>query len=272
MKRRHALSLISVLLVLPMHASAQDLAQIEHKLKERYKHQPLVVNVSIARDEITYDLNGQPIGNFIQTCGRPELQVKTLKLTPQELVFQARGAARQIIFARGPRSVPPAARAKDVVVRIRSDGQPWDLGRINAALDTISEPRALRPSPGNVPPLPEGAQQPTAGSDKRIVFVLPAGPVYMPVEGITPPRAIEASDPDYTDAARKEGIVGAQEFLLVVNEDGSVTGVREASAPLGYGLDEAAAGTLANWRFQPATLDGRPVKVQIAVQTKFCLY
>jgi TonB family protein len=38
------------------------------------------------------------------------------------------------------------------------------------------------------------------------------------------------------------------------------------------GLDQKAIEAVQQWRFQPATKDGRPVAVQISVEVSFKLY
>jgi len=38
------------------------------------------------------------------------------------------------------------------------------------------------------------------------------------------------------------------------------------------GLDEKAIAAVNKWRFQPATLDGRPVAVRISVEMSFRLF
>jgi protein TonB len=40
----------------------------------------------------------------------------------------------------------------------------------------------------------------------------------------------------------------------------------------GMGLDEKAMAAVKQWRFQPATLDGRPVAVRISVEVSFRLF
>ncbi|MGZ4732881.1 MAG: energy transducer TonB [Terriglobales bacterium] len=41
---------------------------------------------------------------------------------------------------------------------------------------------------------------------------------------------------------------------------------------LGMGLDEKAIAAVSTWRFQPATLNGQPVAVEVNVQVSFRLY
>ncbi len=261
---------VAGLLLVASAAAAQDNGQIEQQLKARYKDQPLVVNVSIRPGEITYDLNGEPVGAFSQTCGRPELDVKNVKVTDQEVAFYARGADRRDMVRSGP--LRTGAQEKNVVLRIKGDGQPWDIARIEAALNAMSRRRPLRPLAADTPAWPKDAERPAPGADPRIVFVLPNGPVYQIGKGVIAVKGIETPDPTYTPAASRARAMGAVAFRLIVNEDGSVSDIRPASAPLGYGLDEQAARTLAEWRFQPAMLDGAPVKADVSVEMTFCLY
>jgi protein TonB len=41
---------------------------------------------------------------------------------------------------------------------------------------------------------------------------------------------------------------------------------------LGYGLDEKAIESVSRYKFRPATLDGHPIAVRIAIEVNFKLY
>ena len=98
------------------------------------------------------------------------------------------------------------------------------------------------------------------------------GNVYRPgVGGVSPPRALYAPDPDYSDAARKAKYQGSVILWLVVGADGRAHNLRVARS-LGMGLDEQALEAVRQWRFQPATLNGQPVAVEINVEVSFRLY
>jgi protein TonB len=58
---------------------------------------------------------------------------------------------------------------------------------------------------------------------------------------------------------------------IVIDTEGNVSDVQESSAPLGDGLDQSAIDTVKKWRFNPATRDGVPVAVRVAVEVGFRL-
>jgi TonB family protein len=86
----------------------------------------------------------------------------------------------------------------------------------------------------------------------------------------TPPRLIKSKDPKYASEARKRHIEGRCVLWLIVGADGLPRDIRIARS-LGYGLDEEAVKAVRRWRFQPSTLDGHPVSVQINVEVNFRL-
>ena len=99
-----------------------------------------------------------------------------------------------------------------------------------------------------------------------------AGNVFRPgVGGVTQPRPIYDPDPDYSEAARKAKYQGSVVLWLVVGADGLPHNIR-VQRSLGMGLDEKAIAAVSTWRFQPATLNGQPVAVEINVQVSFRLY
>lgn len=98
------------------------------------------------------------------------------------------------------------------------------------------------------------------------------GNVFVPgIGGVTRPRPIYEPDPDYSDAARKAKYQGSVLLWLVVGADGLTHNIR-VQRSLGMGLDEKAIAAVSAWKFEPATLDGRPVAVEVNVQVTFRLY
>lgn len=98
------------------------------------------------------------------------------------------------------------------------------------------------------------------------------GNVYRPGRGgVTQPRAIYDPDPDYSDAARKAKYQGSVLQWLVVGPEGRPHNIR-IQRSLGMGLDEKALAAVSTWRFQPATLNGQPVAVEVNVEVTFRLY
>jgi TonB family protein len=86
--------------------------------------------------------------------------------------------------------------------------------------------------------------------------------------GITAPKPLYHPDAEYTDKARRKKINGTVILSLVVASDGLV---RDAKVTTGLDkdLDNQALKAVRTWKFEPATKDGKPVAVRIAVETSF---
>jgi periplasmic protein TonB len=98
------------------------------------------------------------------------------------------------------------------------------------------------------------------------------GNVYRPgMAGVTLPRAIYDPDPEYSDEARHNKYQGSVVLFLIVDAQGQPRNIR-LQRSLGMGLDEKAMAAVSKWRFQPATLDGKPVATQINVEVTFRLF
>lgn len=84
------------------------------------------------------------------------------------------------------------------------------------------------------------------------------------------PELVERVPPEYPDPARAADVSGQVMVQALVGKDGRV---RETvllnSIPM---LDAAAAHAVERWRFKPATSNGKPVAVWVAVPIKFTLH
>ena len=89
--------------------------------------------------------------------------------------------------------------------------------------------------------------------------------------GVTPPRAVFAPEPEFSEEARKAKYQGVCTLMLVVDANGRPTNIRVANS-LGMGLDEKAIEKVRMWRFEPGMKDGHPVAVEIALEVDFHLY
>jgi protein TonB len=98
------------------------------------------------------------------------------------------------------------------------------------------------------------------------------GNVFWPGKGgVNGPRPIYDPDPEYSEAARKAKYQGSVLLWLIVGPNGRTRNIR-VQRSVGMGLDEKALDAVSQWRFQPATLNGQPVAVQINVEVSFRLY
>ena len=87
---------------------------------------------------------------------------------------------------------------------------------------------------------------------------------------VTPPRAVFAPYPEYSEEARRASYQGVCVLSLIVGTDGRVHNVKVERA-LGMGLDEESVKTVERWVFQPAVRGGITVAAVISVQTSFRL-
>jgi TonB family protein len=90
-------------------------------------------------------------------------------------------------------------------------------------------------------------------------------------KGVTPPRVIYQTDPEFSEEARKAKYQGTCVLGLIVDSNGRPTAIRVINA-LGMGLDEKAIESVKNWKFEPGKKDGHDVAVEIAVEVDFHLY
>lgn len=89
------------------------------------------------------------------------------------------------------------------------------------------------------------------------------------VEGeVTPPEKISGNPPLYTEMARRARVQGVVTLEAILDEEGNVTQVRVLQG-LPMGLDKAAVEAVRSWKFKPATLAGKPVKVYYTLTIHF---
>lgn len=85
---------------------------------------------------------------------------------------------------------------------------------------------------------------------------------------MTRPETISRVQPRYTESARKAGRQGIVVLQATIDRTGAVTDVRLIK-PLGLGLDESAISAVRQWRFTPASMNGRPVPVFFQLTVTF---
>ena len=97
------------------------------------------------------------------------------------------------------------------------------------------------------------------------------GSKYQRVGGdVKAPKVLSRVNPVYPAAAKAEGIYGIVIVEAGINESGVVEDVRVLK-PLPGGLDQAAVDAIKQWRFEPGTVDGRPVPVLFNLTINFRL-
>jgi TonB family protein len=109
------------------------------------------------------------------------------------------------------------------------------------------------------------------------IFGIPDGPPPTEPDGpilvggdVKPPERVFAPQPTYTEIARKARIQGVVIVQAIIDKQGNVTNVKVLKG-LPMGLEEAAVDAMKQWKFKPATLNGRPVTVYYNLTVNFKL-
>lgn len=84
-------------------------------------------------------------------------------------------------------------------------------------------------------------------------------------------RVLAKPEPQYTEDARRNLVMGTVVLRVVFSRTGEVTNIRAIQA-LPFGLTERAIAAARLIRFRPATKDGRPVNVSMQLEYNFNLY
>ena len=87
---------------------------------------------------------------------------------------------------------------------------------------------------------------------------------------VTPPRQTHAPKAKYPENERKARHRGVVTLGVVVGSDGVPRDISVLSS-LSPDFDKAAIDALRQWKFSPATKDGKPEAVRIAVDVDFDL-
>jgi protein TonB len=88
--------------------------------------------------------------------------------------------------------------------------------------------------------------------------------------GMTKPEPIRQVQPRYTENARRAGVQGAVILEAVIDEQGNVTNVRVLRG-LPMGLDREAMSAVQQWKFRPAMMANKPVKVYFNLTVNFTI-
>jgi TonB family protein len=139
------------------------------------------------------------------------------------------------------------------VFQVNSDGSGTANLEVTEGASVIATSTKPFDAPMAIPPVPP----PPPRADARRIDAT-----------MTPPKLVSHVDAIYPEAAKKSGIAGMVILELIINEDGSVSDVRVIK-PLPLGLDQAAVEAVRQFRFEPATLAGKPIPVIFNITMNF---
>jgi TonB family protein len=130
----------------------------------------------------------------------------------------------------------------------------------------VGEPDAAIALTGDEEPAPEGLNAGLAGSNAQPSA--PAAPV--PIGGdVKQARLVSSVPPVYPSLAKTQHVSGNVQVDALIDATGRVTTMKVVSGPTL--LHQAAMDALRQWKYQPATLDGKPVAMHLTVTIQFRL-
>ncbi len=147
----------------------------------------------------------------------------------------------------------------------------------------IRQPTAVRiplpdPTPDDPEPIrPEQDIEPDLVIVTDPIFEFPSEPPparsnepVRPGGDVLPPVRTHYVLPSYTEIARRARIQGTVIIDATIDEEGNVIDAKILKG-LAFGLDDAALAAVKAWKFEPGTLNGRPVAVYYTVTATFTL-
>jgi protein TonB len=179
---------------------------------------------------------------------------------------------------RGAATTIPAA-ATERISRPAQEPEPEPkkpaLGEVHLASPTMNRPAAALDDAADAPTISAGNTDanPTslssglvAGNGKQ-----PAAPeAPLPVGGdVKSARLISKVDPLYPALAKNQHVSGDVRVDALIDPNGRVTTMKIISGPTL--LHQAAMEALRQWKYQPASLDGKPVAMHLTVTLQFRL-
>jgi TonB family protein len=157
--------------------------------------------------------------------------------------------------------------------------EPAPLGEV----ETTPDPAVEEVSP-EAPPQVAPAAPPAAGPAMEEPPPAPVEPpppprpavregdlVDMNTPGLVPARRIDMRPPTYPPQARRLGREGTVTVRVLVSERGEVVEAQLEGEEAGFGMDQAALTAARTARYQPATVDGVPVRIWVTLTFPFRL-
>ena len=113
----------------------------------------------------------------------------------------------------------------------------------------------------------------SASSEVPLPTPVPTEPARLPLSAqsaVRPPELIHRVEPEYPEPLRQARVEGLVEMEAVVTEAGEISNLRVARST-DPRLEAPARAAVAQWRYRPATFEGKPVKVYLTITTSFRL-
>jgi protein TonB len=187
--------------------------------------------------------------------------------------------------AAPPPPPPPPAAPKAASAPKPSTPKPMPVRPTEMTAPTVIPEKIPEPVAAPEPEVPEG-EGVEGGVEGGVPGGVPGGVVGGVVGGTGPgtgeeplrvggdvkaPQLMQKIEPTYPEAARKARMEGVVILEAIITANGNVEDVKVLKSvnPL---LDASAVRAVSQWRYRPATLNGRAVRVYLTVTVTFNLH
>jgi periplasmic protein TonB len=145
--------------------------------------------------------------------------------------------------------------------------------------DSDSDGTSATNANADPPPVVSGGSAPSSSGDSLTTYAASANPnIPRPAAAnppaaipaarvVTQPRLIWSASPIYPTLAKQANIQGDVKIEITINESGHVTKTKAISGPAL--LQQPAINAVRDWKYEPSTLDGKPVPTQLVVTVEF---
>jgi protein TonB len=204
--------------------------------------------------------------------------VKTQVATPHNASTPVVTANASVVQKPTP---PPPVHQQPQVLEQQEELQPEPkkslLGEVHLASPKINRGASSQESEAAEPGLAINGQPIAAASDSLGGELVPgnvkqpAAPVEPLAVGgnVKPAKMISSVPPVYPSLARSQHVSGDVKIDGLIDVNGRVTSMKVISGPAL--LHQAAMDALRQWKYQPATLDGKPVPMHLTITLQFRL-
>ncbi|HEV8609410.1 MAG TPA: TonB family protein [Thermoanaerobaculia bacterium] len=177
--------------------------------------------------------------------------------------------------AGSTRSVPASVRPRRVarqVSLVAPRELPTRVGPVAPEADVPGAADLPREGPGDA----EGAGGPGPGvpggtGEQNGPIIDLSGTQPPPGGDFRNPDLVRRVEPAYPEVARRAGLQGLVVLEAIIAASGDVEEIRVVKSA-GALLDSAAEDAVRRWKYRPATLNGRAVRVRLSVKVSFRLH
>ncbi len=282
--------LMTVIAVLALHTTAQAQTTAD-EISARLKHKPLYLRGMWGEDMLRFVADGSPQKKYgTVTFTESGIDVSSVKIKNNELhiagqrvglEFDPKGAMKRVRIEGKDYSgkiaiVIEAPPGTDLSVALETIFAP-DLASLAPVLPVYWKYYARKTFMAPGTPVQTADVQGANGVGKNgapaeTSHAKGADPGTAHVGGtVKPPKVLKTVEPQFTETARALRYSGNVQIYMWVDEAGSVSHLR-VMRPAGLGLDEAAMAAVQQYKFAPATQNGKPVKVDLFIDVNFEIF